>query len=100
MKVSDEIKIENSVGVLRVKLLQKLNTLDVIKGNCQILPTFINLRWECHRSPDGDCVVMISEKDEKHNCYLAIIDDSGVEYWKGDFSGGETAEKIYTLLEK
>lgn len=98
MKIGDEIKIKNSAGILRIKLLQKLNSFDVIKGDCAIMPSFIKLRWECHKAINDKYVIMLSEKGEEKNCYLALLDYEEVEYWKCEFVGGETPDVIYTLL--
>lgn len=98
MKIGDEIKIKNSAGILRVKLLQKLNSSDVVKGDCAIMPSFIKLRWECHKAINDKYVIMLSEKGEKKNCYLALLDYEEVEYWKCEFVGGEIPDVIYTLL--
>ena len=95
---NDEIKIKNSEGILRVELLQRLDTLDVIKGNHNVLPSFTNLRWECHVAEKGGCVIMLSEKGAKEDCYLAFIADGKVEYWKGRFCGGEVPDDTYELL--
>lgn len=98
MHINDEIKIKNSVGVLRVKLLQRLNSLDVIKGNCKILPAFTNLRWECHAAADGSNVIMLSEKNTLKKCYIAVIADGKVEYWEGAFCSTEKPDDVYELL--
>ena len=99
MKENDIVKIRNRAGILDVKLIEKLNNIDVFRGFDKRLKFENVVRWEFHEK-NGDFMITLCDKNpDNSKMIVAFLNCVELEIWEAEMIGTEKDENIYTLME-
>lgn len=100
MKENDIVKIRNRAGLLDIKLIEKLNNIDVFRGFDKRLKFENTVRWEFHERNGAYMITLCDKTPDNSKMFVAFLDCAdGLEIWEAEMLGTEKDENIYTLME-
>ena len=99
MNAGDKIYIRNSVGLLTVGLIRKMDLVDVMRGiGDDKLPSMCKPRLEFHKRKNGDRIVTLCDREDElpGTMYIAFLYEwEPTEVWEGRYSEEEESELIF-----
>ena len=100
MKEQDIIKIRNAAGILKVKLVKKLDLRDVTRGFCEDMDFNGRCRLEFHQRHGDHTIVTLCERSSENKIIVANIEYGEITVFLGEMLGSEEDEFIFETVEQ